>query len=478
MITFPGFLRVYVEWGDEEADGGDDEVRLPPLRVGESVDPREIIVEDHATKPPARYTEASLVKALEERGIGRPSTYASIIATIQDRGYVWKKGTALVPTFTAFAVVGLLERHFGTLVDTGFTASMEDDLDEIASGAQEAVPWLSRFYFGTGGGPLDSGRGLKDAVSTHLDEIDAREVNSIGLGVGPDGREIVARVGRYGPYLQRGEDRASIPPDLSPDELTLERAVELLEAPAGDRELGIDPTTGKTVIARAGRYGPYVQLGEIADAGAEKPRTASLLKSQDLALITLEEALQLLTLPRTVGVDPEGREIIAANGRYGPFLERGRATPRDTRSLESEEQMFTITLDEALALFAQPKTRAFGRTPAAPLRELGPDPVSGAMVVLRQGRFGPYVTDGTDNASLRRADAPENLTPERAFELLAERRAAGPRPARAKKAAGVKKAGVKAAAGVKKAGAAKKAGTAKKSGAAKKAGAAKQARKS
>ena len=450
--------------------------------AGGDVDCEGLEVEEHATKPPARYTEASLVRRLEELGVGRPSTYASIIGTIQDRGYVWRKGTALVPSFTAFAVVGLLEDHFANLVDYGFTASMEDDLDEIASGTEEQVPWLERFYFGeqraavasgkTSGHSLavDGAHGLKDAVSLHLDEIDAREVNSISLATDAEGREIVVRVGRYGPYLQRGDERAAVPGDLAPDELTLERAEELLTHPSSDRVLGSDPVTGKAVLVRAGRFGPYVQLGEAATA-ADKPRTASLLKTMSASDITLEQALQILQLPRTIGADPEtGEEIVAANGRFGPFLKRGS----ETRSLDNEEQLFTVTTEEALSLFAAPKQRRYG-TPAVPLRELGVDPESGSAVVLRSGRFGPYVTDGTTNASLRRGDDPDELSFERALELIAERRAAGParRPA-PRRASTAKKAGTRTTAAAKRAGTAKKAGT-RTTAAAKRAGTAKEA---
>jgi DNA topoisomerase-1 len=482
-VTFPGFLRVYVEGEDERSDGepgADDEARLPALTTGEAVDPRGIEVDEHVTKPPPRYTEASLVKALEERGIGRPSTYASIINTIEDRGYVRKRGTALVPEFIAFAVVGLLERHFGTLVDYGFTASMEDDLDEIASGREEPVPWLRRFYFGVdspvsnGGtsapagrkGPLDGGRGLKESVSTHLDEIDAREVNSIVLGRDLDDQEVVVRVGRYGPYLQRGEDRVSVPDDVPPDELTVDRALELLGAPSDDRLLGTDPETGKQVVLLNGRYGPYVQLG--GDDEHPKPSRASLFSSMSPDTVTLEDALRLLSLPRLVGKDPEGHEIRAANGRYGPYLQRGK----DSRSLASEDHLFTVTLEEALHLFSQPKERRFGRAAAGPLRELGTDPESEQPITLREGRFGPYVTDGTTNASLRRGDSPETLTHERAVELLADRRAAGPRPPRGRKAAATKAGATRKAASTAK----KAAGTAKRSGgtAKKAAGAAKK----
>ena len=485
VIGFPGFLRAYVEGEDDpEAELADREVALPRLVEGDEVDAIELEPGAHATQPPARYTEASLVKAMEELGVGRPSTYASVIATILDRGYVWKKGTALVPSFTAFAVVGLLERYFPDLVDYGFTAAMEDDLDEIASGREEVLPWLSRFYFGEGGsegegeggaarltggaarltgdparltgaagatvrhsadGHAASGEtgrlGLKEAVATHLGDIDAREINSIPIGADAQGTPIVVRVGRYGPYLQRGEQRASIPEDLAPDELSVERAEELLAAASNDRVLGTDPETGLDIQVRAGRFGPYVQLGEVAD-GAPKPKTASLFSSMSPETITLADALELLRLPRTVGTDPDtGEEIVAANGRFGPYLKRGT----DTRSLESEEQLLTVTVEEARALFAQPKPRRGRGQSAGPLRELGQDPATGLEVVVREGRFGPYVTDGTTNASLRKGDDPEHVTIERASALLADRRAAAPTTRRrgAKKKAGAKKAPAK-----------------------------------
>jgi DNA topoisomerase-1 len=416
VITFPGYQRAYVE-GRDEGTADDDESaerRLPALQEGDRLDLTDCEPRGHETSPPPRYTEASLVKALEEAGVGRPSTYASIIGTVQDRGYVWKKGTALVPSFTAFAVVTLLERHFPELVDYAFTARMEDDLDEIAGGSEEMVPWLTRFYFGHNGDA-----GLKSLVSEHLDEIDARDVNSIYLGPDPEGTDVVARVGRYGPYLQRGEETARIPEDLAPDELTVERALELLEAPSGDRTLGTDQESGLPVIARAGRFGPYVQLGEAGD-GAERPRTASLLSTMDLGTVTLDDALRLLSLPRVVGVDPaDGQEIAAMNGRYGPYIKKGD----DTRSLDSEEQLFTVDLDAALRLFAEPKRRRGQRASTAPLRELGADPASGQPVVVKEGRFGPYVTDGETNASLRKGDTVEAITIERAAELLEDRRA-------------------------------------------------------
>jgi DNA topoisomerase-1 len=459
VIAFPGFLRAYVEGEDDpEAELADREVVLPTLAVGDVVAGNAFEPGSHATQPPARYTEASLVKAMEELGVGRPSTYASVIATILDRGYVWKKGTALVPSFTAFAVVGLLERYFGDLVDYGFTAAMEDDLDEIAAGREEALPWLTRFYFGSaepgaanGHGDKVEVAGLKATVAAHLSEIDAREINSIPLGNGTDGVPIVARVGRYGPYLQRGEDRASVPDDMAPDELTIERAEEILAAPSNDRVLGADPASGLDVQVKAGRFGPYVQVGEVTEGG-EKPRTASLFSSMEPATLTLEQALELLRIPRTVGTDPEtGEDIVAHNGRFGPYLKRGS----DTRSLTSEDQLLTVTLDEARALFAQPKQRR-GRAAAAPLRELGTDPTTNLPVVVKEGRFGPYVTDGTTNASLRKGDEVESIGMDRASELLAERRAAGP----SKK----KKKSAKKAAPAKKKAAARKAGTAKKTG--------------
>jgi DNA topoisomerase-1 len=481
VITFPGFLRAYVEGSDDpDAELAEREVVLPPLSEGDRVEARELEAKSHTTQPPARYTEASLVKALEELGVGRPSTYASILGTIQNRGYVWHKGSALVPSFTAFAVVGLLERYFAKLVDYGFTASMEDDLDEIASGERESEPWLSAFYFGRNEGNGHApGPGLKEIVASHLDEIDAREINSISLGEDAEGKGIVVRVGRYGPYLQRGDERASIPDDVPPDELTIERADELLRAPSGDRELGTDPASGLVVYAKSGRFGPYVQLGELVE-GADKPRTASLFKTMSIEALTLEDALELLTLPRPVGNDPEsGEEILALNGRFGPYLKKGT----DTRSIETEEQLLTVTLEQALALFAQPKTRRGRGAAAAPLRELGPDPTTGGAILLRAGRFGPYVTDGTTNASLRTGDDPETITPERAHELLADRRAAGPSPRRGrkaakkatKKAAGAKKATAKKAAGTKKAPAKKATGAKKAAGPTKKAVAAKRA---
>ncbi|MCX4411165.1 type I DNA topoisomerase [Streptomyces sp. NPDC059837] len=453
-ITFHGFLKAYVEGADDpNAELDDRERRLPQVNEGDPLSAEEITVDGHATKPPARYTEASLVKELEEREIGRPSTYASIIGTILDRGYVFKKGTALVPSFLSFAVVNLLEKHFGRLVDYDFTAKMEDDLDRIARGEAQAVPWLKRFYFGEGDarGAAEAGNGdgdhlggLKELV-TDLGAIDAREVSSFPVGDG-----IMLRVGRYGPYIERGEkdsenhQRADVPEDLAPDELSIELAEELLAKPSGDFELGTDPESGHQIIARDGRYGPYVT--EVLPEGtpktgknAVKPRTASLFKSMSLDTVTLDEALKLMSLPRVVGKDAEGVEITAQNGRYGPYLKKGT----DSRSLQSEDQLFSITLEEALEIYSQPKQR--GRAAAKPpLKELGEDPVSGKPVVVKDGRFGPYVTDGETNATLRSADSVEEITPERGYELLAEKRAKAPAKKTAKKAAAKKTATKKA----------------------------------
>ncbi|UQA94022.1 type I DNA topoisomerase [Streptomyces halobius] len=453
-ITFHGFLKAYVEGADDpNAELDDRERRLPQVAEGDALSAREITVDGHATKPPARYTEPTLTKELEEREIGRPSTYVSILGTILDRGYVFKKGTALVPSFLSFAVVNLLEKHFGRLIDYGFTAKMEDDLDRIARGEAQAVPWLRRFYFGegeaagaaseAGNGDGDHFGGLKELVED-LGAIDAREISSF-----PVGDDIKLRVGRYGPYVERGEkdaeghQRADVPDDLAPDELTVEYAEELLAKPSGDFELGRDPVSGHQIVAKDGRYGPYVT--EILPEGtpktgknAVKPRTASLFKSMSLDTVTLEDALKLMSLPRVVGKDAEGVEITAQNGRYGPYLKKGT----DSRSLESEEQIFTITLDEALAIYAQPKVR--GRAAAKPpLKELGTDPVSGKPVVVKDGRFGAYVTDGETNATLRRDDDVEAITAERGYELLAEKRAKGPAKKKTAKKAPAKKTAAK-----------------------------------
>ena len=418
VILFPGFMRAYVEGSDDpDAELDDKERRLPEMAEGDQPDLLEVEAKGHETKPPARFTEASLVQRLEELGVGRPSTYASIISTIQNRGYAFKKGAALVPSYTAFATVTLLERHFANLVDYAFTAKMESELDRIADGEQESAPWLRSFYFGP---EADRSAGLREMVIDKLEEIDAREINSIPVGVDADGREITARVGRYGPYLERGEDRASIPDELPPDELTIEKATEVLDAPSGDKILGSDPETGLTVLARAGRYGPYVQLGEPEEGSKQKPKTASLFKSMSLDDVSLDQAIQLLTIPRTLGADEDGEVIEALNGRYGPYIKKGS----ETRSLETEEQILTVTLEEALALLAEPKKRG-RRAAAPPLKEFGEDPVSGKKVVLKNGRFGPYVTDGETNGSLRVGDDPETITEERAFELLQMRRDRG-----------------------------------------------------
>ena len=462
VITFRGFLAAYEEGRDEaqamrKKDVAEAERRLPKLSVGVPLTVLHAAPEGHETNPPPRYTEATLVKAMEEREIGRPSTYASTVGTIQDRGYVQTRGQALVPTWLAFAVTRLLEEHFGALVDYDFTASMEEDLDRIAGGQQNRVAWLSRFYFGDDAASVEGLRHLVD----DLGEIDAREISTIALGDG-----MVVRVGRYGPYVEElapagsvGVDlttgevrsdaavptrRATITDDIAPDEMTPAKARELLEAAADDgRVLGQDPGTGRDIIAKAGRYGPYVTevLPDDAptDAGAvdgaakptratkatkaakPKPRTASLFQDMDIATIDLDTALRLLSLPRVVGVDGEGQEITAQNGRYGPYLKRGT----DSRTLPSEAALFDVTLEEALAIYAQPKTR--GRAAAAaPLKELGPDPVSGKPMVVKDGRFGAYVTDGETNATLRKDDDPESITAERGAELLADKRARGP----------------------------------------------------
>jgi DNA topoisomerase-1 len=448
VITFPGFLRAYVEGSDDpDAELESTERRLPNVAVGDALGVRDLKPEGHTTSPPARYTEASLVKQLEELGIGRPSTYASIISTIQDRGYVWKKGSALVPTWLAFAVIGLLEQHFGRLVDYAFTASMEEDLDEIAGGNGDSVQWLTRFYFGSDegkeGGLAQQG-GLKKLTSEGLGDIDARAINSIKIGVDPEGVDVVVRVGRYGPYVEIGEKRASLPEDLAPDELTVELALELADAPSDDRVLGQHPDSGLDIVAKKGRFGPYITVA-LPEGSPEKPATASLFKTMDLTTVTLEEALQLLTLPRSLG-DLDGEPVTAQNGRYGPYITRGK----DSRSLVDEESLFTVTLEQAQALLAQPKLR--GRAAAAPpLKELGVDKVSGQPMVVKEGRFGPYVTDGETNASLRKDDSIEELTDERASELLSDRRERGPvkkkAPARkAAKKAPAKKAAAKKAA--------------------------------
>ncbi|WP_309237507.1 type I DNA topoisomerase [Actinomadura sp. BRA 177] len=419
-ITFYGFLKAYVESADDPStDRDDQERRLPNLAEGDPLTANSVDAEGHSTRPPARYTEASLVKELEEREIGRPSTYASIIGTILAREYVFKKGTALVPSFLAFAVTNLLEQHFGNLVDYDFTAHMEDGLDEIARGDAERVPWLNRFYYG------DTGEeGLRELVGD-ISDIDAKGISSFPI----KGTDILVRVGRYGSYLDRDGDKVNIPDDIAPDELTGEKAEELFAQPSGDRELGTDPATGHTIVAKSGRFGPYVTeiLPEAAPpaegkkrtkkADAPKPRTGSLFKSMSLDTITLDDALKLLSLPRTLG-ELDGEPVTAQNGRFGPYIKRGT----DSRSLGSEDELFTVTLEQAKELFAQPKQRGRRAAAAAPLRELGKDPASEKPVVVKEGRFGPYVTDGETNASLRKGDEVESITIQRAAELLAERR--------------------------------------------------------
>ncbi|WP_419918497.1 type I DNA topoisomerase [Candidatus Poriferisocius sp.] len=446
VITHEGFRRVYTESSDDESDQEESERRMPALEPGDPLGIQALLPEGHTTTPPSRYTEASLVRRLEELGVGRPSTYATIMNTIVDRGYVWKKGSALVPSFTAFSVVNLLERHFPNLVDYAFTARMEDDLDGIASGDREAVPWLSRFYFGPSGGESEDTSahgvakyGLRTAVSDRLGEIDARAVNSILLGSDENGQQVEVRVGRYGPYVQRGEDKAGLPEDLPPDELTVERALAIIAAPADDRLLGNDPETGLAITVRTGRFGPYVQVGDDPAAGDDKPKRASLLEGMQPQSVTLAEALKLLSLPRVVGTDPaDGVEIVVQNGRFGPYISKGK----DNRSLESADQLFTITLEECLVLLAQPRTRR-GQPVKPPLRELGADPTTGNPMLVKEGRFGLYVTDGEVNASLRTGDTVESLTVERAAELLQIRRdklaAGGGKPAARRKSATRKK---------------------------------------
>ncbi|MDK7134956.1 type I DNA topoisomerase [Corynebacterium sp. UMB4614] len=479
-VTFPGFLKAYVEVsrtaeGKDVADNA--EKRLPQVTEGVFLTAEDVTADGHTTTPPARYTEASLVRKMEELGIGRPSTYASIIRTIQDRGYVLPRGNALVPSWVAFAVVGLLEQNFGALVDYDFTSAMEDQLDAIAEGNEDRTKWLEGFYFG--GGTSSQNYGLKNVVAQNLESIDARRVNSLHLFDDANGVPIVVRVGRYGPYLERmvkndkGEEeaqRANLPESMTPDELTLEVAEKLFATPQSGRELGRNPENGRMIVAREGRFGPYVTevLGEDEEAevtakaekvflaerdeeDAErakegkkplsretktfankkakrikeildetlKPKTASLFASMEPATVTLEDALKLMSLPREVGVDPADGEVITAqNGRYGPYLKKGS----DSRSLGSEEELFTITLDEARRIYAEPKRR--GRAAAKPpLKRLGDNDVSGKPMSVKEGRFGPYVTDGTTNASLRRGDTPETLTDARANELLSERRA-------------------------------------------------------
>ena len=472
-ITFPGYQKAYVEGTDDGASTDDQQARLPDLTEGLVLPTPALEPKGHSTSPPARYTEATLVKRLEELGIGRPSTYASIMERIQSAGYVWKKGTALVPTWTAFAVINLLEENFADVVDYAFTARMEDELDDIAAGRVQREPWLNRFWFGDEAGEQTpeladvspGSPGLAALVERGKGEaIDPAEINVVRRLITEDGEEIVVKPGRYGPYLKRGEDTASIPDDLTPDELTLEKAIELLEAPSGDRVLGQDPETGKDIYVKAGRFGPYVQVGEMPEGKGklkpeEKPKTASLFKTMSVERLTYEDALQLLSLPRLVGTDPaDGGQVRAQNGRYGPYLTKEFADPEtgaaktETRSLETEEQIFDVTLEQALRILAQPK-RGRGQTASAPLRELGVDPISEKQMVIKDGRFGLYVTDGEINASLQKQDQLDTITDERASELLQARRDRiaenGGKPA--KKKAAKKKAPAKKKAAAKRA---------------------------
>ena len=451
VITFPGFLAAYDDIAtDENKDEESEDRRLPAMTIGQAVKVDEYSCEGHETKPPARYTEPTLVKKLEELGIGRPSTFASIIQTIQDRGYVSKRGRALVPTFLAFSVTGLLETHFTKLVDYDFTASMEEDLDKIASGEAGRVDWLRDFYYGVDGQP-----GLNE-LALDLGVIDARATNTMNLS-----ETIEIRVGRYGAYLQENipdQDRklANIPEGLAPDELTLAKAIELLAAPSGERELGTDPKTGLEVVAKSGRFGPYIteifteapvelnDKGEVKKkrkkADAPKPKTASLLSTMNLDTITLDDALQLLSLPRTLGTNSAGDEITVQNGRYGPYLKAGT----DSRTLTSEDQLFSINLEQALDIYSKPKERRRG-VAKPPLKELGVDPGTEKQVIIKDGRFGMYVTDGETNATLRRGDTLEAMTLERGLELLAGRRAweaeNGPSPKKSRKKAAKAKPG-------------------------------------
>ena len=426
VITERGWMQAY-DWNPSDDDDEGSERRLPPVRTGDALDVTELTPEGHTTKPPARFTEPTLVARLEELGVGRPSTYASIIETIQNRGYVWKKGSALVPSWSAFAVTRILEQHFAEIVDYGFTAQMEGILDRIAIGEVTGTDMLSDFYFGPVGEEMLRSGGLRDLVTDRLPEIDAAAVNTFELGEDENGMLIIAKPGRYGPYVQRGDDTASIPDTLAPADLTVAKALELLRMPKGGKPIGTDPQTGLTVFVMSGKYGPYVQLGEIEDHPDEKPPRASLFKSMDPYAVSLETALELLSFPRLLGADPAtGEPITAQNGKFGPYLTKGDPaddTKPDTRSLAAEEDLLTVDLAEALRLFAEPKRRGRG-APKPPLAELGPDPVTNRPMVIKDGKFGPYVTDGETNASLRVGDDPVALSPERGAELLQARRVA------------------------------------------------------
>ncbi|MEX2254554.1 MAG: type I DNA topoisomerase [Acidimicrobiia bacterium] len=423
-IEFPGFLRAYVEGADDpDAELDDREAILPAMDEGDTVPCRDLTANGHTTQPPARYTEASLVKELEERGIGRPSTYASVIDTLLRRDYVWRKGSALVPSWSAFAKLQLLERHFAHLIDYEFTALMEEALDTIARGEGGAEKWLHEFWFG------DTAPGLKELVDDeHLATIDPADVNAIRIGADANGEVILVRVWSNGASVVRGDLKAPVPVDMAPDEMTIERAEELIaKGSGGPRVLGDDPETGLPVLSLTGRYGPFVQLGEMEEGSKDKPKRASLFKAMEPDTVTLDEAVAILSLPRVVGTDPHGREIQALNGRYGPYLTKASETEGakpDSRSLEAEEQLFTITVEEAEALFAEPKRRR-GQNKAQ-ISELGPHPESGARVRVLDGRFGPYVTDGTINATVPRGVQPEEIDLGQAVELLREREARGP----------------------------------------------------
>jgi DNA topoisomerase-1 len=452
VITDRGWMQAY-DWSPADDSDEDSERRLPPVRTGDALDATELLPEGHSTKPPARFTEPTLVAKLEELGVGRPSTYASIIETIQNRGYVWKKGSALVPSWTAFAVTTMLEQHFAELVDYGFTRDLEEVLDRIASGEIDRVATLEDFYFGQKRADGNRAGGLRDLVTDRLPEIDAAAINTFELGEDDNGMMIIAKPGRYGPYVQRGDDTASVPETLAPADLSVEKALELLRMPKGGKPIGMDIESGLTVFVMSGKFGPYVQLGETDEAPEGKPRRASLFKSMDPYDVSLELALELLSFPKLLGADPAtGEPITAQNGKFGPYLTKGDIaddTKPDSRSLATEEALLTVTLDEALRLFAEPKQR--GRSaPKPPLAELGPDPVTTRPMVIKDGKFGPYVTDGESNASLRVGDDPTTLSPERGAELLQARRDAvangtvGTKKAAAKKSP-AKKAGAKKA---------------------------------
>lgn len=456
VVVFPGFLAAYEEGRDAVRDGegtNGAQRKLPLLRVGDFVSTLALRPAGHTTNPPARYTEASLVKELEEMGIGRPSTYAAIMATIVDRGYVSKRGSALVPSFLAFSVTRLMEERFALLVDYNFTARLEEILDQVANATVDRLSVLEGFFYGNAAYRFP---GLRPLL-TQMAEIDARALASFPVtehGIREEpitgaADEVVLRVGKFGPYLERDGQRANVPADLAPDELDLAKAVDLLSVPQTDRVLGSHPDSGLQIVAKSGRFGPYVTEVLAPDAPkSAKARTGSLLSGMSVDTVGLADALRILALPRVVGVDPDGNEIVAANGRYGPYVSRTVAGKSDSRSLPDEESLFSVTVPEAMELFAAPRTRRGQARVVAPLRELGADPTSGEPITLREGRFGPYVTDGTTNASLRRGDDPATITPERAVELIAERRAAGPtkKRAAAKPPAGAKKASAKSSA--------------------------------